>query len=278
MRKRFLMFAVTPAVLLAGVMTWKADSATETGYRVAEATIKRCPNGYFWDGRLCRRNTPRPNAPTYPHPTAPNNPPSPTAPNNPPSPTAPNNPPSPTAPNNPPSPTAPNNPPSPNKPTNVTTCVALKQTMDWLLGFEKLLSNSAVKLGQEISDADKVISSLQNQMTQLNQAISSLQQGISSLQQMQQQLNDDANVAQTVGQGGIASALWAAAQALGATISQLQIVENSLQLQVKALQIAVSTMQQQVVGLTESLNEIKGELVKLTGEWYTDNAIYNDKC
>jgi chromosome segregation ATPase len=156
----------------------------------------------------------------------------------------------------------------------------LKQTMDWLLGFEKLLSNSAVKLGQDISSEEQVISSLQNQITQLNQDISTLQQKtIPSLQHAQQVFNDAANTLQDYPNVGlVVSVLRAEAKVTGDLISQLQNEVTSKQQQVKLLQALVIATQKGVAGLTETLNGIKEQLVKLTGEWYTDNAIYNDNC
>jgi hypothetical protein len=280
LKRTFLIAAATAmTALFAGVMTSKADAKAEIGYRVAEATTKRCPTGYSWDGHVCRRNALQKNAPNRQAPGIVSEPkgrekgpaPVPTAPTGP-VPQAPIAPLGPTAPTGP-VPQAPN-PPLP----NATTCTALKQTMGLLLGFEKLLSNSAAALGQEISDAEKVIASLQQQITQLNQDISTLQQNIPGLQQTQQKMNDAANVLQDASQESFASAMRAGAKALGDAISQLQNEESFKQLQVKALQALVNAIQQTVAGLTESLNAIRGQLVKLTGEWYTDNAIYNDQC
>ena len=46
------------AVMSAALFVWKADAATETGYRTAQATtLKQCPKGYYWDRAtvMCRR-------------------------------------------------------------------------------------------------------------------------------------------------------------------------------------------------------------------------------
>jgi hypothetical protein len=62
MHKLSMVLTATLAVLFGEMLAWKSEAATETGYRVAQATSsKRCPKGYTWDNHrgaaMCRPNT-----------------------------------------------------------------------------------------------------------------------------------------------------------------------------------------------------------------------------
>jgi hypothetical protein len=133
-----------------------------------------------------------------------------------------------------------------------------------------LMNDMTAQSDLAVADA-QLLSALEQQIAQLGSAISNLQGQIQDLQQQQQQLNDEANIAQSLGQGSIASMMQVLALVAGRLASKLQDVENSLQSQLNGLQ-------QQAASITASHDQAEAAVVRLTAQWYKDKTAYQDQC